>query len=213
MEPMAYAELAAKHVAVNRLRGKIRERLDAPYAVLAYDDHLGRFETDLVKRLRRTGHPLNLVSRNKRYTFWWHEKGNRLIVKVSWRGGRQSRRKRLMQPIIEDLAARLRGRGACRLCGAWFERNGTRKKFCSPAHAARWRKLTWRERKKRAAWEQGRDARRAASACLIERNEELRRLSAKTHRAALGRRRAKAEKTERIVNERERAFKEAGGQN
>ena len=35
--------------------------------------------------------------------------------------------------------------------GDWFERGGTRRKFCTPAHASRWRKLQWRNRLKRRA--------------------------------------------------------------
>lgn len=81
--------LSETDIAHARPRAAIRERLEAPYAGRDYQDELRRQENDLVALMRGTGHPVNLRSRNKRYTFWLHEKGDRLLVKVGWLGGRQ----------------------------------------------------------------------------------------------------------------------------
>jgi hypothetical protein len=186
--------LTAEELRRAHLRAKILHQIDDSY-LKTYEDHLRAVEAHLFKTLRRTGHPVTRRSGNKRYTFWRHEKGDRLLVKVGWLGGRKSRRERPVQPFVEELAARLRGRGACRLCGAWFDRNGTRKKFCTPEHAAKFRKQTWRQRRAQDA----RDATGAdESARLIERNEALRRASERTARA-LNRRRQRARKKRRAA--------------
>ena len=84
-------ERAAVRLARERLSKRICERLDAPYAGMSYDDFLGKFEAALIKTTMRTGEPVTYRSGNKRYTFWWHVPGKRLLVKVGWLGGRKSR--------------------------------------------------------------------------------------------------------------------------
>ncbi len=198
--------IAEDRAARGRLAERIRDRLDAPYARMSYDDYLRKFEARLIKTTVRTGEPVTYRSGNKRYTFWWHVPGKRLLVKVGWLGGRKSRRVRLVKPDVEALAARMRGRGACRLCGARIERKGTRRKFCSDAHAARHRKLTWRQRKQWVKNEAARAAQYAEGQRLLARVDALQEQGDRARRAAARRRRRERKrKLERMADERKRA--------
>src|SRR5438445_6006060 len=199
-------ERAAVRLARERLSKRICERLDAPYAGMSYDDFLGKFEAALIKTTMRSGEPVTYRSRNKRYTFWWHLLGKRLLVKVGWLGGRKSRRVRLVKPDVEALAARMAGRGACRLCGASFDRNGTRRKFCSDAHAARHRKLTWQKRKQWVKNAEERQAKWAEGQRMLARIDARQQQDDRARRAAARRRRRERKrKLERMADERKTA--------
>jgi hypothetical protein len=95
---------------------------------------------------------VNLTSRGRVYTFYWLRSAKRLAVKVH-------PRKRLERlPAVEALAASLEAVWSCPLpsCGKVFERQG-KQKFCTPAHATKFRKAKWlraqARRKKREAAE------------------------------------------------------------
>lgn len=106
---------------------------------------LGSVDLDeLAKQIAIEARPLrdgvSFTSRGRRYTFYWHRKGKRLAVKV---GGLAYETK----PVIEALAAKLSATRTCPDCGAAVSRRG-KQRFCTPAHAARYRKQQWARRQR-----------------------------------------------------------------
>ena len=94
---------------------------------------------------------VKLTSRGRLYTFYWLRSAKRLAVKIH-------RKQHERLPNVEALAASLKSVWSCPLpsCGTVFERRG-KQKFCTPAHATKFRKAKWlraqARRKKREAAE------------------------------------------------------------
>jgi hypothetical protein len=102
------------------------------------DVDLDRLEKEIQAEARYAPRGVSFTSRGRRYTFWWHRKGGRLLVKV---GGLSYEAK----PAIEALARKLADVRVCPDCGTAFARRG-RQRYCSAAHAARSRKRRWTRR-------------------------------------------------------------------
>ena len=120
------------------------------------------------RQFTRTDIARSFNSSGRKYSFYWHRKGNCLAVSV------RSRLREKVRPVVEALAEELRQYRVCPLCGTSFPRGGKRR-FCSPQHAARYRKRRWAKRRRLA-------------------KEEAHRAELATRAAALGEAAAKAER-------------------
>src|SRR5438105_3533962 len=101
-------------------------------------------ERHLAQKTMR-GAVVNLTSGGRVHSFYWLRRGKRLAVKV------HPRPRHAQLPVVEALAAKLREVWSCPECGKVFQRRG-KQKFCTPVHAAKFRKARWvraQERKQR----------------------------------------------------------------
>jgi hypothetical protein len=179
--------------AARRPADKLPNPRVTPAAIAKFRDHVEC-------HVKRTKQPLVYTSRGRRLIFYWSPKGGRLLVRI---------RPSKVNKLAEALARAVKNERVCRYCGTPFQPRG-RAIYCSPAHAARAR----HERRVKVRQERERAVQR-----LVEMNKleaasvENAKRTLLAHRAALRRRQRARKKLAVAVDQREAAYKAAGGMN
>ena len=163
-------------------------------------DALSKFRDNVEQHVRRWKRPLVYTSRGRTLVFYWSPKGGRLLVRV---------RPAKVNKLGEALARAVKNERVCRYCGTPFEPRG-RAIYCSTAHAARARherRVKVRQERERAA--QGLVEANRLDATMVENAKR----ALRAHRAAQRRRQRARKKLAAAVDQREAAYKAAGGMN